>query len=210
VGFVHPGRVHTDFMASLLQAFKWSDRLIAFSGSSCPRQYIARNDNIEEFLKGPAEWYLQIDTDMTFEMGAPDLLVSLAEDADAKMAAALCFGYIKDTRDIFPNMWWWDEKNKAYELIEDYVKDTQFWVDATGASFLLTHRTVLEAVEAPWHEDHEEHEDTGKRMGHDISFCHKVRKATGESILYCTDIKVGHIKEFTVTEETYDAYRRAR
>jgi GT2 family glycosyltransferase len=208
VGFVHPGTVHTDFMTSLLQAFKWSNRLIAFSGSTCPRQYIARNDNIEEFLKGPCEWFLQIDTDMTFNMKAPDALVAAAEESGSKMAGALCFGYLKDDSAVFPGIWMWNEKMKKYELQEDYETNSRFWVDATGAAFLVTHRSVLEEMGAPWHQDFEEHPDTGMRMGHDIAFCHRARKVTGEPILMCADIKIGHVKEFTVTEQTYQAYRR--
>ena len=208
VGYVHPGRVHEPFMHSLLQAFKYSDRIIAFSGSSSPRQFAARNSNIEEFLKGPCEWYLQIDTDMVFHMTAPDDLLDAAIEADAKMAHALCFGFDKTSNYVFTGIFSWDEDERRYHNVEEYEEDTRFYCDATGAAFLLSHRSVLEEVGAPWHQDHVEHPDTGKPMGHDVSFCHRIRKATGEPVLYCADIKIGHVKEFVVNEDTYKAYRR--
>ena len=209
VGYVHPGTVHEDFMRSLLQAAKLSEMFIGMSGSTCARQYVARNDNIIEFLKGPAEWYLQIDTDMTFEITAPDDLVDAAVNADAKMAAGLCFIYNKDKNQVLPNIFMWNDEKKEYDLQEDYPEGERFYVDATGAAFLLVHRDLLEATDYPWHQDHVAHPDTGKAMGHDISFCHKIRTVTGEPILYCADIPIGHIKEFVVTEDTYKAYRKA-
>lgn len=209
VGYVHPGTVHERFMRSLLKAFKLSKRLIAFSGSTCPRQHVARNDNIRDFLKGPCEWFLQIDTDMEFDMEAPDRLVDAAVEAGAKVAGALCFGYNKDQAEVFVGIWMWNEEKKEYERQDDYPEGERFYVDATGAAFLLVHRDILEAIDYPWHQDHIFHPDTGQAMGHDISFCHKIRTVTGEPVLYCADIPIGHVKEFTVTEDTYRAYRRA-
>ena len=209
VGYVHPGMVYEQFSMSLLQAFKYSDRLIAVTGSQSARQFVARNENIEAFLKGQGEWYIQIDTDMTFRMTAIDDLVEAAEKAGAKAAGALCFGYTPATNEVFPGIWKWDDEEKQYHNEPDYEEDARFTVDATGAAFLLTHRSLLEELGAPWHENHISHPDTGKPMGHDISFCHRIRTETDNRILYCADIKIGHIKRFTVNEDTYRAYRRS-
>jgi hypothetical protein len=209
IGYVHPGRVHEPFMRSILQAFKYSDRMLAFTGSSCPRQYVARNENIEHFLKGPAEWYLQIDTDMVFDMTAPDDLLDAAIEAGAKHAAGLCFGFDKTAKSVFHAIYNWNEEESRYHLEEEYEEDSRFYCDATGAAFLLTHRSVLEELDYPWHQDHVKHPDTGGMMGHDLSFSHRVRTETGERVLYCADIKIGHVKEFIVDEDTYKAYRKA-
>lgn len=209
IGYVHPGVVHEQFMVSVTQAFKYSDRIIGMTGSKSARQFVARNDIIREFLEGEAEWFIQIDTDMTFGMTAIDDLVRNAVAADARVAAGLCFIYDPNENKVLPNIFMWDEDKKDYDMEIDYEEDSQFWCDATGSAFLLLHRTILEELGEPWHQNWVSHPDTGKPMGHDISLCHRIRTETGEPILYCADIKIGHIKNFVVDEDTYKAYRRA-
>jgi len=209
VTYVHPGTVYEPFMMSLISAFKYSDRVLGATGSTNARQEFARNSNVEEFLAGEAEWMLQIDTDMTFGITAIDDLMEAAEEAGAKIAAGLCFIYNMDKNQVLPNIFMWNEEDRDYDLVKDYEEDTRFYCDATGAAFLLIHRSILEQLDFPWHENHQKHPDTGKSMGHDISLCHRIRKETGEPILYCADIKIGHIKRFVVNEDTYKAYREA-
>ena len=210
IGYVHPGTVTEQFCMSLIMAIKYSDRIFGVSAAQSPRQYVARNENIINFLNGHAEWFLQIDTDMKFPMTAVDDIVEAAEQAGAKAAGALCFGYTPAVNEVFVGIWKWDEEKKQYFKQHEYEEDGRFYVDATGAAFLLIHRSVLEELGDNWHEDHIAHPDSGRQMGHDIALCHRIRTETGNRILYCADIKIGHVKKFVVDEDTFKAYRRGQ
>lgn len=209
VGYVHPGVVTEQFCMSLLMASKFSDRIFGISAAQSPRQFVARNENIKNFLRGQAEWFLQIDTDMKFEMTAIDDLVEAAEEAGAKAAGALCFGYTPAINEVFVGIWKYDEEKKQYLKQHEYEENSRFYVDATGAAFLLIHRSILEELGDDWHQDHIAHPDTGNPMGHDIALCHRIRTETGNRILYCADIKIGHVKKFIVDEDTFKAYKRS-
>ena len=58
VGYVHPGVVTEQFCMSLLMASKFSERIFGVSAAQSPRQFVARNENIKNFLRGQAEWFL--------------------------------------------------------------------------------------------------------------------------------------------------------
>lgn len=213
VGFVHDKRVEAEFAVSLAQAMRVTPEIIGLTASQNARQHVARNDVVRQFLQGKAEWLLEIDSDMVFERDAPKRLLGAAKGAGAKVAHAEAFGFHDRSHTVHTGVWNWNEdafEGGGYVRLNAWQWGTRFWVDAAGAAFLLLHRDVLEAVGDPWHENFMEHPDTGLPMGHDIALHHKIRKATGERTLYCSDIEIGHVKSFVVTRDTYLSWLEAQ
>ena len=210
IGFAHDKRVEARFCLSLAKTMRANQRIIGITGSQNARQHVARNDIVREFLRGEAEWLLEIDTDMEFDLHAARRIMEAATEADAKVVHGEAFGYNESERIVNFPVFLWDEAKSDYVEYPDPPWGTRFWVDACGAAFLLLHRSVLEAVGDPWHENYMEHPATGKPMGHDIALHHRIRQTTGERTLYCSDIQIGHVKQFVVDRDTYLSYLEAQ
>lgn len=200
-GFVHPGTVSTAFVLSLRATPGVGDWLEQRSGPNVAR---ARNLLVERFLATEHTWLWMVDTDMTW---SSDALGRLLDDG-LDVVGGLCFG-VGEGRPI-PTIF--DTITLAGEdvivRVESYPRDRLVSCAATGAAFLLVHRSVLEAVRDrefsaafPWFQ---ETERDGYPVGEDVTFCLRAGDC-GYQVHVDTRVKVGHVKAVTVTEATFDA-----
>lgn len=92
-------------------------------------------------------------------------------------------------QDVFKGFYWLDDLSKhKNELDEDGLLTADF----CGVPVMAIHRDVLEKVEKPLFETHDE--ITGGSTTHDIYFCNKAKEA-GFAIKVDTHIDCGHIIE---------------
>jgi hypothetical protein len=80
-------------------------------------------------------------------------------------------------------------------------------VDATGTGCILIATEVFDVLEYPWFQEREKILDGNKSItiGEDIGFCETAKDA-GYRIVVDTTIKIGHIADLMVTEETHFLY----
>jgi len=205
IGMLSPGQITAGTVQSLatLLISDTSLTIIGFNHVRTARSFRGRNTAIQRLLKSPAEWLLWIDSDMTFRPETFATMWQAAHEAPfPRIVSALAFMFDGNNHSLAPNIFDWNEETQEHDVRNNYPLDDQFWTDATGVAFTLIHRSVFEAVEYPWHQDHVEHPETGKPMGHDISFYYKCRQA-GIRVWYCSDAKTGHIKTFEADEAAY-------
>ncbi len=171
------------------------------------RSYQGRNYAIAKFLDGPADVLLWIDSDMTFDLNTYYRLLDAQKDH--RITTALAYIYTGEA--IWPNIFYYNEEAKSYEIDFKYNPGSEFYVDATGVAFTMIHRSVYEelnelGLEGRWHEDHVEHYETGREMGHDISFFHEARTKLGVRPWYITSAKTGHVKVGVIDEGAFHAF----
>ena len=213
VGWVDGGTVRGEFTEAVTQLAAYEavkGRLVSivrvYSG---PLLEEGRNRLVEKMLTSPAEWLLMIDTDMTFDYDAAERLTATAEDLNVKVVGGLAFG-VNDTIGAFPTTYQRvDGMPTAILTPPDGPAD----VDATGAAFLLTHRSVFEDYRRdeyhPWFHrrftpsngDHR-----GGWLGEDISWCFWLRDKDVR-IVVDPAVQVGHVKAVTLDSSNY---RRAQ
>jgi GT2 family glycosyltransferase len=195
VGYVHPGTVRAEFMASLL-AIAPVRTLPVQSG---PRISEARNLLVRRFLEGDATWLFMVDTDMVFAADAVDRLVAAADPVERPVVGGLtyCPGLLGAEPD--PTMFQRVDVRGEPGLIHyrDWPRGECVQVAATGAAALLIHRTALERVAktaedpaAPWFC---ESRLGGLLIGEDLTFCLRCADA-GIPVWVHTGVQFGHVK----------------
>ena len=167
-----------------------------------------RNEVVRHFLdRTKSSWLLFIDDDMGF---APDALERLLRSADRKdrpVMGGLCFGMRRETPDpenhaerfrYFPTLYAWREFHDrvGFEVMADYPRDKVVPVSATGAAFVLIHRSVLEKIRERdgdnWFSQ-VTHPIGPTTFSEDMSFC--VRVAACDFPLHVdTSVKICHDK----------------
>lgn len=204
-----PGLVQGAFAKSLAQLVAYSLGNQELDGllrrQSGPRIEDTRNLMVEGFLDTDSEWLLMVDSDMTYP---PDALHQLLEAADPDthpVVGGLCFGYQQDLGP-FPTLYSWGVGGARVMFDVDAYPEL-CPVDATGAAFILFHRTVFEenAVDGPLPWFRRSIHD-GKMVGEDITFCIWLRQE-GVPIHVLTSLEIGHIKQFTWDRASYEANR---
>lgn len=172
----------------------------------------ARNSLTTHFLdKQTADWLLWIDSDMSFEHNAVDMLLRAGDAVDRPIVGGLCFGASGDK--LFPTIYHLGHDAQGHMTtirVDDYPRDQLVEVDATGAAFLMIHRTVLEKMRAeqfnvtfPFFQ---ETELNGQPAGEDLTFCLRSR-LLGFPIFVDTRVKVGHHKHQLLTEQLFDSQK---
>ena len=177
----------------------------------------ARNHLTLQFLDDnpDAEWLLWVDDDMEFEADALTRLIDSADPVERPIVGALCFGEDADTG-LFPTMYVFQKKadGEVQSIrLGDYPDDTMYQVAATGAAFLLIHRTALEAMRAqefnPVWPFFQELEWYDKPVGEDIGFCARAALTRTETwpngipVYVNTGVKIGHHKSHLLTAEKF-------
>lgn len=224
LAYLHPGEVTYSFHSSL-------NRLVDYDRSRDPSEWRlgqwlavscgtgglieARNQTVRDFLAGDGDWLLIVDTDMGFQPDALDRLLAVADPVDRPMVGGLCFAWKETTPDgaggfrcsprvtIFD----WVEREGHPSVFMGravYPVNSVVRCDATGAAFLLVHRTVLERIR-------DEHGETwfnrvpgtdGSLLGEDISFCLRAG-ALGMPLHVHTGVKTTHMKHLWVGEHDF-------
>jgi hypothetical protein len=180
---------------------------VLFSG---PRIAHARNQLVGSFLKTDSDWLLMLDTDMVFKPEDVDALFEVADKDTCPIVGGLYFaGGLGGT--MFPQMFLLPENpGEDMRRVLDYPESGLCSVDATGAGFLMVHRSVLEKMGElfkgpyPWFVEGSVYGNVA--FGEDWAFCLRAW-AMDIPVHVHTGIKLGHIKPHVLDEEMYWAYR---
>lgn len=213
VAFLHPGECSTGFALSLMQMMVWdsaTSRRIknVINEWSSANISAPRNSLTAKFLdeKGD-DWLLWVDADMIFDHDAVDKILESADPVHRPIVGGLCFG--SAFGGLFPTIYQMttdaDAGLKTYR-VKDYESDALIGCAATGAAFLLIHKSVLIKIRDqkfnrtfPWFQ---ELEISGEACGEDITFCLRAG-AAGFPIYVNTSVKIGHHKSQILTEELF-------
>jgi hypothetical protein len=169
-----------------------------------------RNEIVEQFLAGDAEWLLMLDADMTFDRFIVEQLVEAADAENAPIVGALAFG-VSDG-ELFPTLYSMVEENGGPQTIRflDFPENEMFQVVGTGAACVLIHRRVLRAIADqefshayPWFQ---EGEIRGSRVSEDMTFMLRAGQL-GFPVFVHTGISVGHQKSYVLTADMYRSQR---
>jgi hypothetical protein len=167
-----------------------------------------RNLLVEQFLTTPAEWLFMVDTDMTFDMDSVERLLATAEDEQVQVVGGLCFGLNKQLG-MFPTLY--RNRGGLPEAMLD-IPDGVVDVAATGAAFVLFHRTVFDYEVGGHHRWFHRRPvpatdaHPGGLLGEDLSwFWHLTER--GVRVVVDTTVEAGHVKPTIVDRGTYAAHR---
>ena len=210
VGYVHPGTVRAEFMASMLGLVRRGsppvDQVIEIG--SGPNVSGARNLMTRMFLaEQSAPWLFMVDTDMVFAPDALDRLVASADPAERPIVGALCYSQDGATGDPQPVMYELVERDgqPSFARYGSWPEDACVRVAATGAACLLMHRDALERVRsfggdlaAPWFR---ESMIGTELVGEDLTFCLRAG-AAGIPVHVNTGVEFGHVKHVTLGKVT--------
>lgn len=222
LAWLSPSFVSTDFHNSVLNAITMRPGLLTGKidvrcGGGITR---GRNVAVAKFLETTDEWLLFVDSDMSF---TPEDLDKVVEAADAKkrpVVGGLCFGQdgtIGPFAGIFPTVFHLHEDG-GYVPMWNYPDDDVIEVDATGAAFLLIHRSVLLDIRDQHADDGNfawfaEYVEPQKKMwvSEDVVFCERVR-AAGHRVHIATGAKILHHKgvNYALSEPMYKVFRGSR
>lgn len=213
IGYVHPGQVSAYFLQSLVGTLLYdrtARRRVAgiLNDWSSANISSSRNKIVAQFLdEHTAEWLLFIDSDMAWDVQAPDELLAVADPEHAPIVGGLCFGSAEDQ--LFPTIYAMGELEDGQPItmrLRNFPDDTLVRCAATGAAFLLIHRGVLEQMRAaqmnpafPWFQ---ETAMAGQPCSEDITFCLRAGML-GRPVHVHTGIHIGHHKTHVLTHEKF-------
>lgn len=217
VAYVHPTEVSAYFLQSMVGLLLYDTRgprRIANITSEVSSANIAhaRNELVRRFLDGVGDWLLFIDADMYFAPESIDMILTNADPEKAPIVGGLCFG-ISDGA-VFPTLYSLARTTEGEVGVVRHAgpipENTMVQVAATGAAFLLIHRSVLVAMRErgfnrtfPWFQ---ETELSGRPCGEDFTFC--LRAGQLEYPIWVdTGVEVGHHKSQVLTRALYDTQR---
>ena len=219
IAFIHPGQCSAYFTTSLVGSLLYdratSRRIVNLKNEwSSANVSASRNSLTQQFLDDTdAEWLWWIDADMAWEPQALDALLEVADPESAPIVGGLCFGASHDV--LWPTVYKWADVDGSLTTVRvaDYPRDSVVQVAATGAAFLLIHRSALEKVRDrgfnrtfPWFQ---ETELDGKPVGEDLTFC--IRAGLCELPVFVnTGVKVGHHKSHLLTEDLFLAQHSSK
>lgn len=169
--------------------------------------YIARNELTKAAIEQKADYILWIDSDMVFTSDMLECLMVDIMENDCDIVSSICFWrkapfnpviYKKLRKGLTP------DENEV-EIYKDYPKDSLFEIEGCGFGCVLMKaevaETMLGACQIPF--------SPIPGFGEDLAFCLRARQL-GYHIYCDSRVKVGHIAQTIVTEETYDAYNRGK
>ncbi len=205
IGFCHPGTVGAGFCASLIGTMMEGSTLLdaVLTYASGPNISTARNLICDDFLtRQKAPWLLMCDTDMVWAPDALDRLVQAAHPLERPLLGGLCYSQNGDS-DPLPTMYDLMQKDSgelAFTRPTSWPENTCVKVSATGAAFLLIHRTALKKIAAasndaaaPWFRESAIPGAPLALMGEDMTFCLRAG-AAGLPVHVHTGVQVGHMK----------------
>ena len=225
IAYIHPGEVSAYFVESM-QTTQLADVAARDLGER-PRHIVnimqewssanvsaARNTVTARFLdtrtadgSTVGDWLLWVDADMQWEPSALDLLMESAHPTERPIVGGLCFGMASG--ELVPTIYQW-ARDEAGELVTyraaNYERNALIRCAATGAAFLLVHRSVLEAMRAANFNSafqfFQEVQMGSRPVGEDITFCIRAGQL-GFPVHVDTRVKIGHHKSQLLTEDVY-------
>lgn len=221
IGWISPGDVTASMAKSVVDTLIVDkERRITNSVAlqSSPRIVEARTQLVHSFLElSKCDWLLTVDADMSWNYEDFDRLCRAADPEKRPILGGLCFAGGRLSPDgplnIKPTIYrvWKDDTGELQsETVYDYPKDRVCKIDATGAAFMLIHRSVLVRMGQlygshpyPWYN---ESFIGGAPVGEDVTFCIRAANA-GFPVHVHTGVKVRHEKRYYLTEMLYDNHR---
>lgn len=179
--------LHRKFVQSLMSLKYPSNADVDINVVAGYQLPFARNRIVQRALESNSDYVFFIDADMVFPT---DLLGKLLNH-NVPMVNALAF---RRTSPNYPCIFKWNEKEKCYETMT-YTSGL-LEVDATGMAAHLIKTEVFKKMKQPWYYYRD------NLFSSDLTFCENARKA-GYKILIDTDIKIGHLGEETVIDESF-------
>ena len=161
IAYIHPGEVSAYFLESMhtthLADIAGPRRIVnVLQEWSSANVSAARNTVTSRFLdtrtadgRTVGDWLLWVDADMQWEPDAIELLMQSADPVKRPIVGGLCFGMALEEQ--VPTIYQWgqtDDGELTTYRVGHYTRDAVVQVAATGAAFLLIHRSVLEAMRA--------------------------------------------------------------
>ena len=219
LAYIHPGQVSSYFTESMIASLFYDNNAnrpprIAniYQEWSSANVSAPRNIVTQRFLdKNDADWLLWIDSDMQWSPFDIDALLDAADPKERPVIGGLCFGMSMGKP--FPTIYHFAEIDGQLTTIRmpDYPKDSIFQVAATGAAFLLIHRSALKSMaERKFNEAFPFFQETqnGKDpVGEDLTFCLRLA-SLGIPVHVHSGVKIGHHKSHVITEESFLAAKR--
>lgn len=157
------------------------------------------------------DWVLFLDSDMTWQPRDIGTLVETQRKFDLDIVGGLCF----QRGDPYQPTMYKTTPFGGYTYMEKWDEDAAVEVDATGMAFCLVHKRTFDKILR--HHTGEGFPDfdvrTQKRssppffrweeeVGEDFLFCREAKEA-GCRIFVDTSVKVGHVGQHVITEETF-------
>ena len=194
--------VQTEFVQSLVRMKPVGEVQHAFL--ACSLIYKSRNDLAEMAIKSGADYVLWLDSDMVFNA---DLMVDLMKDIQGR---DIVTGVYHMRRPPFKPVLWktlrmgLTPQDNTSEDYDDYPKEEIFEVDGCGFGCVFMRAGILQPIVDRFH-------DLFAPLpgyGEDLSFCIRA-KAAGFRIHCDPKIQLGHKGSLIISDETFDAYRKA-
>lgn len=227
VAYIHPDEVSQSFHESLMSMLGHdlsNEGHLATGGWIAIRCYggdalpLARNNAVEEFLKGQAEWLFWIDSDMGFKPDTIDRLLEVADKDERPVIGALCFAYKQTDPDgmggwrsrIVPTIFDWekmpDSDGSGFMSAQTFPVNMLMECRGTGSACILIHRSVLEKMkdkfDETWYNRVPNPTNSKSLIGEDLSFC--IRLGSLNIPLYVhTGVTTTHHKPRWVGSEDY-------
>lgn len=218
IAFIHPGQVSAYFTTSLLGTMLYDQngphRIVGLTNEwSSANVSAARNFLTGKFVDDyDADWLLWIDSDMAWDHDALDLLLAEADPVKAPIVGGLCFGAAHDK--LFPTIYHLihgEDGRPTTVRVNEYEDNAMVQCTATGAAFLLIHRSVLTTIRErkfneafPWFQ---ETELAGQPAGEDLTFCLRAG-ICGFPVYVHTGVKIGHHKSHLLTHDLFQSQLR--
>lgn len=185
IGVTTLGNIETKTVSSLMGLVK-PEGTTAFFTERLPIQ-IARNQIVEYFLKSDCDYLLFIDSDMIFPYNA------LTELLNAKVDYISGLAFYR-TQPHFPAIYQYNKTDNKFNPIAKYEPNSVIEIDGSGMAFTLISRKVFKKLKEPYFE--------WTNFSEDLTFCKKLYDKGIK--MYChTGVKLGHISQRIITEETF-------
>lgn len=166
----------------------------------------ARNTIAARLVNSDVDWLLWVDSDMGFAPDSLSRLLAAADPVERPVVGGLCFASRQYAHDGFggyrtkplPTVYDWiegEDGKPRFSAVPMYPVNALVTVAATGAAFVLIHRSVFERIAeqfGPTWYDRTPGTD-GKMLGEDISFCVRAQ-AVGFPIHVHTGVRTTHFK----------------
>lgn len=197
--------IHTIFFKSIMSLDRVGE--VGFGLTSSSLVYDARNGLAKKAINENYDRVLWLDSDMEF---SPDLMKKLSADIDEgyEMVCGLFFKRKAPVEPcIYKEVGYYhnegtNEVTPVALCYEDYPRDQLFEVAACGFGGVMMTTELLRKVADEFGQPF----SPILGFGEDLSFCKRVSHIGSK--MYCDSrIKMGHVGQGTVTEETYFATR---
>lgn len=155
----------------------------------------ARNKIVERAIEQGATHLMFVDSDIVF----PDNGIQKLYEQDKDIIGGLYFRKIAPHYPTFSQL-----TGKTITFPTTFPKSKPFKVFGIGTGFLMIKVSVLKKIADPWFYFGEFH---GQKMGEDIYFCNKARKAGFEA--WCDPtIPLQHVGEYGFDLKDYELYQK--